>query len=268
MFTFDIPPEQYFSGNPKLIVDFENKQQLILDAGIQEIAWVNFTRKFAEITAEKFITDVLINQLKADHLICGFNYRFGLEAKGNYKLLEEYGLKYGFQVSVIDPSEISGLPVSSTRIRNALEAGKVEFAAELLGRFHSYFGKIVSGNQIGRKLGFPTANLIIEPNLVIPKDGVYLTWCYLPNDTSYPAMTSVSNNPTLSGKKTTIESYLIGFSGNLYNVEVELQFLRKIRDIIRFPEINQLKAQLVKDKAFVLQSLPEYHLQANRIVLK
>lgn len=268
VFTFDYPPEQYFSGNHKLIVDFKTKQELIFASGIQEIAWVTFSEQFARLTAEQFITDILLKELGASHLVCGFNYRFGAKAKGDPGLLQEYGLKYGFQVSVISPNELGGLPISSTRIRNALESGEVLLAATLLGRYHSYFGKIVSGKQIGRELGFPTANLMVQPGVVLPKPGVYLTWCYLPNGEGYPAMTSVGNNPTISGKNTTIESYLIGFSGDLYGLKVELQFLKRMRDIIRFPDVSQLKTQLQADKAMVLQSLPEYHLQADRIVLE
>ena len=268
VFTFDIPPEHCFTGKTKLLVDFATKQKLIMETGIQEIAWVSFTKEFAALSAEDFIIQVLINHLKAKHLVCGFDYRFGAQAQGDYHLLQKFGKQYGFEVSVIAADEWDGIPVSSTRIRNALEAGNVELAATLLGRYHSYFGMITAGKQIGRELGFPTANLQVNPGLLIPKTGVYFTWCYLPDGTSYPAMTSVSNNPTVNGKETTIESYLIGFEGDLYGKTVELQFLEKIREIIRFPEIEQLKAQLHDDKAYVLSKLPNYHLQANRIMLK
>ncbi|MDI9420546.1 MAG: riboflavin kinase, partial [Bacillota bacterium] len=149
----------------------------------------------------------------------------------------------------------------SSRIRRAVQAGDLDLAAELLGRRHAYTGTVIPGKRLGRKLGFPTANLAINHELVLPKAGAYLTWCFLSDGTNYPAMTSVSPNRN-------IESHLFGFDGNLYQQPIEIQFLVKFRDWLFFANESELQRQLSEDYAQARALLGKYRLQGHEIVLK
>lgn len=268
VFTFKYPPAQYFNKKVRLLTDFPTKQHLIKSVGINQVVWVEFDQEFAGIPAEKFIKEIIFSQLNAAMVICGYNYRFGYKALGDWQLLKQLGLELGFGVKVIPPLNYQQTAISSTRIRKILEQGDVSLAAQLLGRYQSYFGCVVPGKKIGRQLGFPTANFQVDPQLVLPKSGVYLTWCYMADGSGYPSMTSIGSNPTVKGKQVSIESFILNFEGDLYGQIIELQFLQRLRSIKRFKSIEQLKAQLTYDQAHVLKLLPEYRLQGRRIVLK
>lgn len=237
------------------------KQKVILDSGIENFVWTEFNQEFAKITPEAFIEELLIDQLQAEIVVCGFDYRFGHQARGNPQLLEEIGMKHGLGVKIIPPYALNETIVSSTQIRRYLNKGDIVQAKNLLGRYPSYTGKIVSGKQLGRKLGFPTANIKLNPNLLIPNSGVYLTWCYLEDGNNYPAMTSVGSNPTVAGKEISIESYLIGYEGNLYGTTIDLDFLTKMREMIHFESLELLKDQLSADLDHALEILPHFRLQ-------
>lgn len=268
VFTFKHPPAQYFNKEVRLLTDFPTKQHFIKSVGINEVVWVEFNQEFALIPAENFINDLIFSQLNAALVVCGHNYRFGYKAQGDWQLLKKWGSELGFDVKVIPPLNYKQTVISSTRIRRILEQGDVSLAAQLLGRYQSYFGRVVPGKRLGRQLGFPTANFQVDPELVIPKSGVYFTWCYMADGSSYPAMTSIGSNPTVKGKQVSIESFILNYEGDLYGQTIELQFLQRLRSMIRFESIEQLKAQLVTDQAYVLSLLPEYRLQEQRIVLK
>ena len=175
--TFNIPPEQYFNKKIQLVTSLTERVRLLHSFGIDEVAWVDFSDEFAKMEPEVFIEELLIKTLCAKHVVCGYNYRFGYRARGNPELLAEYGKRYGFSVEVVPPLLIENEPVSSTRIRQLLANGLIPEATMLLGRYPFYCGKVVEGSQRGRRLGFPTANLEISPDFVIPLDGVYLTYC-------------------------------------------------------------------------------------------
>jgi riboflavin kinase/FMN adenylyltransferase len=261
VFTFDYPPEQLFHKELRLITDFKTKQKLLLASGVDQVVWTEFDPEFAAIPAVEFVTDILLGELKAAAVVCGFNYRFGHRAEGNTELLRQLGEQHGFIVEVISPFLHNNQPVSSSRIRKLIGEGNVEQAAELLGRFHSYHGTVVHGKKLGRELGFPTANTKIDPRLVLPQAGAYLTWCFLPDGSSYPAMTSVSPNGT-------VESYLFEFSGDLYGQTIEVCFLMKMRSWKEFSSIQSLKEQLSRDYEYAAAHIDNYRLQGQRIVLE
>lgn len=241
---------------------------MIIEQGIEKVVWVDFNQDFVKISPEDFVAKILVEKLKAKIVVCGRNYHFGFQARGNVRLLQTLGKEYDFEVMVIEPLFYCNTLISSTRIRSALLEGDINLASQLLGRYPSYFGKIVSGKQIGRSLGFPTANLQITENLVLPKPGVYMSWCYLDQGNSYPAMTAIGSKPTIADKQTSIESYLLGFTGTLYGKSMEIQFLNRIRDTQKFESLTKLRQQLNKDKAYVQGLLSQYRLQDRRIVLE
>lgn len=269
VFTFDYPPEQFFRGQFRLLSAFESKVQLIQSCGIEEVAWLPFGQEIAELDAEEFVRHLIMAELKAVHVICGFNYRFGRGRAGDVEFLQEQGRRYGFNVTVV-PSVHgrSGELISSTLIRSLLAEGQIQEAAECLGRFPAYRGVVVPGQGRGRQLGFPTANLEIDPRLVLPRDGVYLTWCLLPDGKGFPAVTSIGRNPTFAGQVQTVEVYLLDFDGNLYGEILELQFLERMREIICYPTPDALSAQIDQDVEQARKLLWHYHLQDARVVLK
>ena len=229
VFTFDVPPEQYFRNNLRLLSSFEQKVNLILQHGIDEIAWTSFNHDVARIDPEEFVKTVLVQEIRAEHVVCGFNFRFGYKGRGDTFLLQEMGREYGFQVTVVPPVETVQDIISSTRIRASIAEGQIETAFRMLGRFPSYEGLVVKGAGRGRKLGFPTANLQIDPRILIPGEGVYFTWCILGGGQTYPGLTSIGRNPTFDGPVQTVETYIMDYSGDLYHQRIEIQVLHRMR---------------------------------------
>lgn len=268
VFTFDYPPEQVFSGDLRVLTDMKRRQQLIVDEGIDEIVWVDFDREFAAISPEQFVQDILVRALNASHVVCGFNFRFGSRAQGDADFLTAAGKQHGFSVEVIPPYTLEGLPVSSTRIRQALSEGRVDVARNLLGRYHSYQGIVTSGAGRGRKLGFPTANLSVPKHILLPREGVYFTWTMLDDGSSFPSVTAIGNNPTFSGEDQTFETYVLDFEGNLYDRSLTVVFLERLRDIFRYNDISQLKGQINRDVAEARILAGRFCLQDDQIVLK
>lgn len=269
VFTFDYPPEQFFRGQFRLISSFEQKVELIQNCGIDEVAWLPFGLELASLEAEEFVQHILLDQLKAVHVVCGFNYRFGKGRAGDVAFLAEQGRRHGFEVTVVPSVHSSnGELISSTAIRNLLAAGNVEQAAGYLGRFPAYRGTVVRGEGRGRQLGFPTANLEVNPLLVLPGEGVYLTWCVLAHNLGVPAVTSIGRNPTFAGQVQTVEVYLLDFEADLYGQVLEVQFLQRLRDIIRYPSAEALQNQIRSDVRQARQLLDQYRLQDARVVLK
>lgn len=269
VFTFDLPPEQYFQGRPRLITSFDCKLELIFKAGIEEAAWLPFSPQLASLEPDQFIQEILVKQLQAKHLLCGFNYRYGRQRSGDVELLKERGARFGFAVTVIPPvKDAQGETISSTAIRTLIAGGFLERAAQYLGYYPFLRGKVVSGKGRGRKLGFPTANLAIEAPLVLPPEGVYLAWGIPAGGKSGPALVSVGKNPTFSGTSQTIEAFLLDFEGDLYGQILEVQLLLRLRAIIRHPSARELRQQIGEDLKQARALLKRYHLQDGRIVLR
>lgn len=269
VFTFDMPPEQFFKGQPRLVTPFERKAQLLRDFGIDEVAWLPFTYELASVEAHSFVQQILVEGLRAKEVICGFNFRFGHQRKGDVEFLKEQGLRYGFNVNIVDPVQGDGGEViSSTLIRRLISQGDLAKACRYLGYYPGYLGTVVQGAGRGRKLGFPTANLEFNPDLVLPGEGVYLTWCILPSGQGLPSVTSIGKNPTFTGEVQTIEAFILDFDADLYNQVLEVQFLQRLRDITRFDSVDKLKEQIRQDVEISRELLPAFRLQGSRIVLE
>ena len=269
VFTFDLPPEQFFQGQPRLVTPFEQKVRLLREFGIDEVAWLPFNQRVSSLEASEFVEQILVDGLRATQVICGFNYHFGQRRLGDVEFLREQGLRHGFDVTMVGPVHGHGSEViSSTVIRTLIGQGDMQKAAEYLGYYLSYLGKVVHGMGRGKELGFPTANLEFSSDLVLPGEGVYLTCCSLPNQGVVPAVTSIGKNPTFSGEVQTIETFILDFEADLYGEVVEIQFLERLRDIVRFDSVDELQRQIKEDVAIARDLFRGFRLQGSRIVLE
>ncbi|MGN1080906.1 MAG: bifunctional riboflavin kinase/FAD synthetase [Acutalibacteraceae bacterium] len=237
-----------FGSSPKgakMLCSPQKKKQLILETGIAAIFNLDF-EFVKDISPEKFFSDILIGRFNAKHLVCGFNYRFGKNASGDTSLLERLCSEHGISLTVCKEISKDGDTVSSTRIRNLLENGKIREAARLLGRDFSVCGTVRKGKSLGRRLGFATANFVPDSKLVLPLSGVYATYVLI-GDKSFPAVTNLGSQPTFGGKNTVCETHIIGFDGNLYDRTIEIYFLDRLRDIRNFKTAEALEKQVFSD---------------------
>lgn len=231
---------------PSLITSKEQKYNLVHQLGVKTIYSMKFDEFIMKLTPEEFVTEILIKKLNAKAVVVGNDYRFGHKASGNAELLMELGIKHGLKIVIVDPLYVDGDIVSSTRIRHCILSGDVKGASKLLGRDYSILGKVVPGKKIGNKLGFPTAN--IEPliNFVLPKNGVYSTKTIV-DGVKYISATSVGYNPTFRENSIKIESHIIGFAQDIYDMNIELVFVEYLRDEIKFESVELLKKQILLD---------------------
>ncbi|ABY94859.1 MULTISPECIES: bifunctional riboflavin kinase/FAD synthetase [Thermoanaerobacter] len=231
---------------PELITTYQKKVEILKQFNLDYGIFFDFTESFSKLTAEEFIKKILVELLNIKIAVVGHNYRFGYKALGNVDTLKKYSKIYSYKVYVVPPVIREGIVVSSSYIRELIKSGKVEEANSLLGRFFSLQGKVIHGQEIGRKLGFPTANLQISEDLVLPKAGVYVTRVKI-EDKFYIAVTNVGSKPTFGGKSISVESYILDYNENLYDKYLEVEFITRIRDEIKFQNLEALKEQVFKD---------------------
>lgn len=231
--------------SPSLLSSNEQKMEILGDLGIEIVYTIDFDQELMQLSPDEFVKNILVEKLNVKSLCVGFDYRFGFKASGNVEILKELGIKYGFKVIVIDPIYRDNV-VSSTRIRNYIREGKIQDANELLGRHYSISGEVVDGNKMGRKLGFPTANLKIKDNYIIPKVGIYESNIIVHNK-SYRGATSIGTNPTFKNDELKIENHILDFKGDIYGEVIEVRFIRYLRDEIKFDNIEDLKKQINND---------------------
>jgi riboflavin kinase / FMN adenylyltransferase len=240
--TFDPHPLEILhpAALPKLIMPFGVKRDVIEGLGVRELVVIPFDGEFAGRSAEEFIEDVLIAKLGAERVSVGENFRFGAKAKGDPAMLSS---REEFETHVVPLVEVDGETVSSTRIRALVAAGEMEGARHCLGAPFMVEGEVVSGDQRGRELGFPTANLIPDDRLAIPGHGVYAAFA---NGT--PAAVNVGVRPTFeSGRGVLIETYLIDYDGDLYGTELRVAFVERLRGEKRFASVEDLIVQMRLD---------------------
>lgn len=232
----------------KLLNTIPEKIDLLEKLGIQNLVIHPFDESFSRLTAEEFVSSVLVNQFKIHKIIIGYDHRFGRNRTANIDDLIEFGKKYDFEVEQISAQEIDDISVSSTKIRKALQEGNMSLANEYLGYDYFLTGKIVKGKQLGRTIGFPTANLEIEEDFkLIPLNGVYVVKSIIENRTVY-GMMNIGFNPTVSGKDLSIEINYLDFDADLYNQTIRVSILERIRGEEKFDSIELLKKQLENDK--------------------
>ncbi|WP_297518827.1 bifunctional riboflavin kinase/FAD synthetase [uncultured Clostridium sp.] len=236
------------SAKPKIVMVNQQKIEVLDDLGVDLVCLDEFNRELMVKEPEDFIK-MLLKKFNAKGFVVGFNYRFGYKNKGDIKLLKELSEKYDFELSIMEAYKEDGKVVSSSRIRELITTGEIEMANELLTRKFILTGEIVHGKKLGRTIGFPTANLAVDKNLALPKLGVYYTNVEIDGNI-FKSITSVGNNPTVNGDTTTVETYILNFSKDIYGKNIKLYFIEQIREQHKFASIEELKKQLEKDKMF------------------
>ncbi len=231
---------------PLMLLPLKEKVRLLEAMGLDNFLCIRFTRDFSSLEASTFVERILVKSLGVKEVFVGRDYRFGKDRKGDVNLLSRMGCELGFKVNVVDPVVVNGILVSSTRIRRMLLEGRVEDAMKLLGRPYKLLGKVVEGVGRGRILGFPTANLEPE-NELIPRVGVYCVGVEV-EDMTHPGVVNIGFNPTFEDdKKLKVEVHIIDFSGELYNKEIGVSFLKRIRGEKKFSSPEELVKRIERD---------------------
>ncbi|MES2559517.1 MAG: bifunctional riboflavin kinase/FAD synthetase [Bacteroidota bacterium] len=239
----------------KLLQTLDEKIIALEKEGIDHLVVIPFTKAFSELSSLQFIRDILVEKIGTKVLVIGYDHRFGKNREGAFLHLKESSSLYGFEVEEIPEQDVDEVAVSSTRIRKALEAGDVVTAAKYLGKFYSITGEVVQGKQLGRTIGYPTANIKVDdPNKLIPADGVYAVQVVFNNKT-YGGMLNAGYRPTVDGKTHSIEVHLFDFSEDLYNRKIVILYVDKLREEMKFNGLDELKNQLEKDKLHAIAVL-------------
>lgn len=248
--TFRQHPENLFrppDSRLSLLTDVETRVGLLQAAGVDIVIPLTFDKELAELNAQDFI-ELLQTHLHMRGVVIGSDFALGKNREGNVDRLLEVGRELGFSVTVVPPLVIDGITVSSTTIRKALSEGNMERVTQLTGRYFRLTGKVVTGVGRGTGLGYPTANITVDENQALPPDGVYACIATLGN-TQYPAMTNIGNNPTFGNEQRTIESFILDYHGNLYEQTLSIDFVHRLREEIKFKDIEDLQKQIVNDIA-------------------
>lgn len=237
----------------KMINSLEERKERLSKNKIETIVVEEFTKEFSEQSAFDFINEVLIKKLKMQTLIVGFNHSFGKDKEGDYTVLKEHGVRLGFKVKRVDAFSKEGVTVSSTLIRNLLLEGHIQKVNLYLDYTFCLYGVVEKGNQLGRKIGFNTANIVLDyPNKIVPKYGVYVVKSII-DAKKYYGMMNIGNRPTIEGKTRTIEVHYFNLKKDLYSKNVRVDLLCRLRDEFKFNSLDALKNQLQMDKKNALQ---------------
>ncbi len=243
--TFTAHPDGLVSGNtPALLNTMEDRKKMLLAWGMDQVVALAFDRQLMTTHWSDFLRQLV--DMGAAGFVCGSDFRFGAGGSGTAKKLAAFCEKRTLPYAIVPQQILDGERISSTRIREFLEAGNVEQANRFLGHAHILTGQVVSGKQLGRTMGFPTANLLLPPELLIPKFGVYACKA-LVDGKEYLAVTNIGTRPTVAGEGVTAEAHLLDFSGDLYGKSVTLAFCAFLRPEQKFEDLNGLKAQIAAD---------------------
>lgn len=261
--TFDPHPLRVLVGanTPPFITLTPQKLELIASLGMDYTLCLEFTKDIAALEPEKFVQTCLLDGLGMREMVVGYDYAFGRNRKGNFALLSELGDRYGFNIEQVGPVLMEHAIVSSSRIRDMVQAGLVWEVRPLLGRFYRVEGKVVAGrNRGGRLLGFPTANLHLKDEL-FPKTGVYAVWAEHAGQT-LPAVANIGFNPTFGNDVLSVEVHILDFSMDIYGQEVRIHFVQRLRSEQKFPDVHALIARIQEDILLARRILasPEAHL--------
>lgn len=256
--TFYPHPRQVLSHDSgiRFISTQEEKIAHLEALGIDNLIIIKFTKEFAAIPSEDFIKDYLVKNIQPAVLIIGYDHHFGKGRTGDFGMLYELGSQYHFKVEKIQEQDVDNVAVSSTKIRHYLENGDIKHANMLLGYEFSYTGKVVHGQQVGHKMGYPTANIeVAEEFQLIEKQGVYATFAEI-GGRSYPAMTYIGRRPTMEDNRPqSIETHIISFDGTLYDKEIKIRFVDFVRDDKKFDNFEALKRQIGIDEQIIINIL-------------
>lgn len=247
-YTFDPHPAKVLAPQvaPPTICSLSERVRLLLSLGIDRVIAEPFDVAFSRVTADEWVERYLVGQLHPVHVVVGFNFTYGKDRGGAPDHLRRAGGEHGFSVEIVEPVVLDGIVASSTRVREFLLEGNLQGAELLLGRRFTVTGKVVEGDRRGRTIGFPTAN--VEPDHeLLPAHGVYATRIDVGDGQLLDSVTNVGKRPTFAGTHVTVETYIMDWSGDLYGEPVRIEMVERLRDERRFDGIDALKAQLHKD---------------------
>jgi riboflavin kinase / FMN adenylyltransferase len=236
----------------KLLNTFEEKAELLKGQGIEHLIRIPFTKEFSNLTSEQFIQQILVKTIGTKKLVIGYDHHFGKNREGSFEQLKINGPRYGFEVEEIPRQEVDHVAVSSTKIRQALEVGDIETANHFLGQPYCLTGMVVSGDRIGRTLGYPTANIEIDTRYkLIPPDGIYAVTVRV-GHSNFQGMLYIGYRPTIAGVRRNIEVNIFDFDENIYGETITVHFHKMLRGDKKFPDMEAMKIQLANDKADAL----------------
>ncbi len=245
-------------SNIKLINTIEERAQILENLGLGHLVVHPFDTEFSELSPEAYVKKILLDGLDIHKVIIGYDHRFGKNRAANFDDLLNFSKIYNFEVEEITKEEVSDVAVSSTKIRRALEEGDIQKANTYLGYAFMLTGTVVKGQQLGRTLGYPTANLHIKENYkLIPKNGVYVVKAIIEGKTVF-GLTNIGTKPTVDGTTQTIETYFMDFESDLYGQNLQIRLLERIRDEKKFESLNDLQQAMQQDEVFARQ-----YIQAN-----
>ncbi len=231
----------------KLLNTIDEKVYLIGKNGIQHLFLKEFDEQFRNLTGAEFVRQILVEKLNVKHLIIGHDHTFGKNKSGDFNLLKQMSAEYGFEVQQVEAVNYHDRNISSTQIRNALAAGNVKEANDMLGYVFSVSGTVVNGRKIGRTIGYPTANIETDPLKLLPKKGAYIVEVFVKGQ-KYKGMLSIGTNPTVNGTSLSTEVYILDFNDDIYGEEISVNFREFLHDEIRFESMEKLIERLDEDK--------------------
>ena len=245
--TFKQHPQRLLKPQSSLpfLTNLPQKIKLLKDEGVEAIITLSFTLELAQTGAHQFVS-LLQKYLRMRGLVLGPDFSLGRNKEGNVAVLRALGQSMNFSLTVVPEITINGEVVSSTAIRNTLSRGNMRKVHDMLGRYFSLEGRVISGTGRGVELGFPTANLDIDPERALPADGIYATWTYIENQ-RYQSVTNIGKRPTFGESEQTVEVYILNFQGNLYRHELKIDIIKRLRREQRFDTIEELKKQIGED---------------------
>ncbi|MBV1776286.1 bifunctional riboflavin kinase/FAD synthetase [Burkholderiaceae bacterium DAT-1] len=249
--TFEPHPRELFTPDtaPARLTSLREKLELLRDAGIDRVYVAHFNRGFAGLDAERFAATIIREQIGAEYVLVGDDFRFGKARTGDIDALTRFGQQFGFHAEHLPEIALYGTRASSTSVRDMLASGRIEDAADMLGRPYSISGRVIHGNKLGREIGFPTANIQIKHNRP-PLQGIYVTVVHGAAETPLMGAASLGSKPTVdSSGKLSLEVFLLDFSGDLYGKHLRIDFLHKLRDEVKYTGLDPLIRQIHQDVA-------------------
>lgn len=253
VFTFENHPANFFNNNciENIITNNEKKKRIEI-LGIDIVVSIPFDEYMTQISAEEFVKYILVEKLHAEKIVVGHDFTFARNKEGNVDVLERLANKYSIDIEIVNPVKLDDIRVSSSYIRRLVKCGKVSDVKKYLGHNYEIEGKVIKARQLGRTIGFPTANLEIKDNLILPKRGIYASKVYI-DDKIYFGATNIGYNPTVQGNKLSIETHILEFDEDIYGKNIKVELLMRIRDEKKFESLDALKNQLQKDTKYVYE---------------
>ena len=245
-FTFDRPPKEVVTGVPVYLINSNRDRRGLMERlyGIERVVFAPFDREMMTMPWEAYI-QMLIRDYGAVHFVAGHDHRFGHRNSGSVQLLQEKCAELGLGCDIIPQVTLDGVTVSSTYIRTLVESGDMERAADFLGHRHCLSQTVQHGQRIGRTIGIPTVNLAVPEHVLAPAHGVYVTEVFLPDGRRFPGVTNVGTRPTVSdGDAVSVETFLLGFDGDLYGQEIRIEFCRRLRGERKFDSLEALRQEI------------------------